>query len=511
MNLRNIAVAAVIALAANAVVVFPFATRLDGLSIDSLFWLRDAAFGPRHAPSSSPVVVVALDEETYRRPPFQDLPKVMWTRQIAAVMNAVLAGGARVIGFDIIFPTSVERSLRGYDREFLIALRKASLKGRVVLGKVQHQQKPISPFAGYSFAVGHQRNIRAVNMFEDDDGIIRRAPLMFRSDDLQKGQRVEPSMSMEIAARAVGQRPVISSDGGILLDGHPLATGDDWTLPVNFDGGAGSIPTYSLADLFACTGDANTQYFADHFRDKVVLIGAVLDVEDRKLTSKRFITTPEAVNAPDRCKLPPMPGLYRADMARDTVPGVYIHAAAINNILRHDQLRRMGVFADTGTGLALTLAAAVPVMLLAPLWAGLVLLAGALAWAAAATGAFQTGLVLPLYQPLVATLLTFAALEAYYNRTHREITLEYVLLDEVNCALHDADRLAHWARRTRCNVNLISYNPVEGSDYRPASAGTTKAFMEQLQRQGVNVHLRRSRGVDITAACGQLRRRMLME
>ncbi len=413
MNLRNVAAAAVIVLAANAVVVFPFAARLDGLSIDSLFWLRDAAFGPRYDPSSSPVVVVALDEETYRRPPFQDLPRVMWTRQIAAVMNAVLAGGAGVIGFDIIFPTSVERNLRGYDRDFLITLRKASRKGRVVLGKVQHQQKPISPFAGYSFAVGHQRNIRAVNMVEDDDGIIRRVPLMFRSADLQKGQRVEPSMSMEVAARAAGQRPVISRDGGISLNGFPLTAPGDWTLAVNFDGGGGSIPTYSLADLFACTGDGNTEYFANHFRDKVVLIGAVLDVEDRKLTSKRFITTPEGVNAPDRCKLPPMPGLYRTGLARDTIPGVYVQAAAINNILRHDPLRRLGALADTGIGLLLTLAAAVPIMLLAPLWAGIAVLAGVLVWAAAATGAFQTGLVLSLYQPLAAALLTFAALEAY--------------------------------------------------------------------------------------------------
>lgn len=413
MNLRNVAAAAVIVLAANAMVVLPFAARLDGLSIDSLFWLRDAAFGPRYNPSSSLVVVVALDEETYRRPPFQNLPKVMWTRQIAVVMNAVLAGGADVIGFDVIFPTSVERHLRGYDRDFLIALRKASRKDRVVLGKVQHQLKPISPFAGYSFAVGHQKNIRAVNLFEDDDGIIRRIPLMFRSTDLQQGQRVEPSMSMEVAARAAGQRPVISRDGAISLNGFPLTAAGDWTLPINFDGGGGSIPTYSLADLFACTNDGNTEYFTNHFRDKVVLIGAVLDVEDRKLTSKRFITTPEGINAPDRCKLPPMPGLYRAGLARDTMPGVYVHAAAINNILRRDPLRRLGTLADNGIGVLLTLAAAVPIMLLAPLWAGLALLAGALVWAAAAAGAFQTGLVLPLYQPFAASLLTFTALEAY--------------------------------------------------------------------------------------------------
>jgi CHASE2 domain-containing sensor protein len=109
-------------------------------------------------------VVIAIDEETYRRRPFQSLPKVMWSTQIATVLDAVLDGGAKVIGFDVIFPTSVEPRLRGHDRNMLITLRKASQAGKLVLGKVQHQHKPISPFAGYSFAVGHQKNIRALNM-----------------------------------------------------------------------------------------------------------------------------------------------------------------------------------------------------------------------------------------------------------------------------------------------------------------------------------------------------------
>ena len=92
MNLRHAAVALVIAVSANVLVVLPFASRLDGISIDSLFWLRDKAFGPRHDPASSRTVIVALDEETYRRPPFEQLPKVMWTRQIATVTSTSMTG-----------------------------------------------------------------------------------------------------------------------------------------------------------------------------------------------------------------------------------------------------------------------------------------------------------------------------------------------------------------------------------------------------------------------------------
>ena len=178
VRLRNALVTLLIIAAAN-LTVSPFADRLAGLSVDTLFLLRDTGFGARHKPQSSPTVVIAIDEETYRRPPFQSLPKVMWSNEIATVLDAVLAGGAKVIGFDVVFPTSIEPKLRGFDRKMLIALRKASRAGKMVLGKVQHQHKPISPFAGYSFAVGHQRNIRPLNMIEDDDGVLRRLPLFF--------------------------------------------------------------------------------------------------------------------------------------------------------------------------------------------------------------------------------------------------------------------------------------------------------------------------------------------
>ena len=101
----------------------------------------------------------------------------------------------------------------------------------------------------------------------------------------------------------------------------------------------------------------------------------------------------------------------------------------------------------------------------------------------------------------------FEALDYYYQKTHREVTLEYVLLEGVNDALEDADRLAQWARRSRCHVNLINYNRVEGCGYRAVSAKAARAFMVRLKQRAINVHLRRSRGTEIEAACGQLQKR----
>lgn len=103
----------------------------------------------------------------------------------------------------------------------------------------------------------------------------------------------------------------------------------------------------------------------------------------------------------------------------------------------------------------------------------------------------------------------FAAIDYYYQQTHREVTLEYILLAGVNSSLQDADHLARWAKRSRCNVNLIHYNEVSQTGYKPVSAETVQAFMQRLAKQGINVHLRKSRGRSIEAACGQLRRRSI--
>jgi 23S rRNA (adenine2503-C2)-methyltransferase len=95
----------------------------------------------------------------------------------------------------------------------------------------------------------------------------------------------------------------------------------------------------------------------------------------------------------------------------------------------------------------------------------------------------------------------------YFNRTGREITLEYVLLEGVNMAPRQAAELARIVRRLRCNVNLLRYNPVPGLPFGRPNAEMAYAFQRELRNFGVNAHLRASRGQDIEAACGQLRRR----
>ncbi|RPI58041.1 MAG: radical SAM protein, partial [Planctomycetaceae bacterium] len=101
-----------------------------------------------------------------------------------------------------------------------------------------------------------------------------------------------------------------------------------------------------------------------------------------------------------------------------------------------------------------------------------------------------------------------AAAQEFYEARKREITLEYILLDGVNDTSICAEALARVAHQLRCNVNLIKYNPVETAPYAAPSQAAVRMFAQRLERKGVNVQIRRSRGIEADAACGQLRKRI---
>lgn len=409
MKPRDLFVAGAVVLVMSGLFTLPALDRLDGLSIDILFWLRHQTFGARHAPAASPAVVVAIDEETYRREPFRNLPKVMWTRHLAAVIDAVLAGGARVIGFDVIYPTSVEQFVKGADRDLLITLRRASKNNQVVLGKVQHQYKPIIPFPGYSFAVGHGSNVRSVNLFADVDGVIRHVPLIFGAG---KGDE-ETSLALELAARTQGVTPRRTDSGEIAFGDAAIPGSRTNRMAINFDGGPEPVPTFSLADLYACAESGDAGYFRHHFDGKVVLVGVTLDVEDRKLTSRRFITEPEGEGLPERCVYPVMSEMYIKDLRRESIPAVYVQAQAINDLLRGEPLREPGRLAIGLIVLVLTAIVAMAAMTVSFLRAGIVLALVSVLWTGTATLLFVDALVVPLIRPIAAAALSFSVLLGY--------------------------------------------------------------------------------------------------
>jgi 23S rRNA (adenine2503-C2)-methyltransferase len=103
----------------------------------------------------------------------------------------------------------------------------------------------------------------------------------------------------------------------------------------------------------------------------------------------------------------------------------------------------------------------------------------------------------------IAELL--GACDKWFQKTGREITLEYTLLRGVNDRPEHAEELARVAKRLRANINLIRYNEVAGLPFQRPRTEDVRAFQEILRTRGLNAHIRRSRGRDIAAACGQLR------
>jgi 23S rRNA (adenine2503-C2)-methyltransferase len=99
-----------------------------------------------------------------------------------------------------------------------------------------------------------------------------------------------------------------------------------------------------------------------------------------------------------------------------------------------------------------------------------------------------------------------SACDIYFKATGREITLEYLLLRGVNDRVSHAKELSELCKTLRCNVNLIRYNEVAGLPFERPETKQVHRFQEALSKANVNSHIRASRGRDIAAACGQLKR-----
>lgn len=96
------------------------------------------------------------------------------------------------------------------------------------------------------------------------------------------------------------------------------------------------------------------------------------------------------------------------------------------------------------------------------------------------------------------------SLNHFYKKTGNRITFEYIVFHNFNDTLQDAKELLEFTRRVPARVNIIEYNPIAEADFKNTEADKLDRFAEYLENKGVVVSVRRSRGKDIDAACGQL-------
>lgn len=99
------------------------------------------------------------------------------------------------------------------------------------------------------------------------------------------------------------------------------------------------------------------------------------------------------------------------------------------------------------------------------------------------------------------------ACDVYFRKTGRRVTFEYSLVAGVNDGPDDVRDLTAILKDRNCHVNLIPVNPVKERDYRKPNSKIALDFENKLEKNGINVTIRRERGSDIDGACGQLRRR----
>lgn len=103
------------------------------------------------------------------------------------------------------------------------------------------------------------------------------------------------------------------------------------------------------------------------------------------------------------------------------------------------------------------------------------------------------------------------ALKYFYEKTGTRVTYEYIIFRDFNDEIQDARELAEFCRHIPCKVNIIEYNPIDDGFFQQASKQKTNEFIRYLESKGIIVNVRRSRGKDIDAACGQLANKVVQQ
>lgn len=374
----------------------PAPLGLDGPLLDVLIRAR-AAVGGASTPEPHPVAVIALDERSLESGELAQYPRALLAPVWAKLIEALAAADARAIGFDLLFTYTANRLSPDFDRPFLAAL--AAHRDRVVLAR-SSRSVPAPPFLAALDLDEH--SLGFAELVADADGVHRHVRRAHRTETLED----VPSFAAAVLARARGS----VMPAALLLAPRQHAE---------------AIPTYAVADVLRCA-DESPATLAEALGGRVVLIGSTLPDEDPKLSSGRFLKA-----APEGPRLAPC-GLHRLGASRPAsamVPGVHLHALAIETVMR-GQLTRTVPSPLVALLAAIVAGASALIALTRSPWrtAVLVLLGAAMLFVVA-TGALVQDLWLPLALPLAAIVVTPAV--AYVvrylveERTRRRIELAF--------------------------------------------------------------------------------------
>jgi len=283
----------------------PAPLPVDGPILDLLVRARTALRAPEPA-EAGPVAIIAVDEASLERDELAQHPRALFAPVWARLTEAVTDAGARAIGFDLLFTYTANRLSPDYDRPFLATL--AARRERVVLAR-SARALPAPPFLA---ALDDDEALGLAEIVADADGVHRHVRRAYRAEAAED----VPSLAGALLARA--GYPAMPASVLLTPRRHPEA-----------------LPTYALADVLACAAQA-PETLRRAFDGRVVLVGSTLPDEDRKLSSARFLRPAAAGPRLHPCGLRRLgPSVGRSA----SVPGVHLHAVAIDAVVRGDLTR----------------------------------------------------------------------------------------------------------------------------------------------------------------------------
>jgi adenylate cyclase len=393
---RRLSLAGVYVLCAVTAVTASLATggihQIDGPLMDVVLWGRAELF-PTAIPFERPVAVVTLDQKSLDDADLAHYPRAMFGPVWGSLIDGLMNADAQVVGFDLLLAYSGNQLKADFDAEFLTAL--ARYHDKLVLAR----SATTLPAPVYQAALGSAESpLGLVELQADADGAYRRVPATLA---LEEGDAL-PSLANAVLHRA-----------GVTTMPREVLLAPRWHLE--------TIPTYSLVDVLRCA-KADPGTLRSIFRGKLVFVGTTLAEEDRKRSPALYLDPP--VTSPGRgaCGLPQL-GIS-VPRAR-TVPGVYLHAAAVEAVLTREDVRTAPVAVTALLAAAAALIGVSLAMILLPWQAALGLVTTVLLLFLGTIGALNHQLWIPTGLPLLAlpgsASVAYLARYLFEDRRRRDI------------------------------------------------------------------------------------------
>ena len=243
-----------------------------------------------HQPVATDVVIVAVDEESFRA---FDEPFALWHKRLGALVDAMVVAQPGVVGFDIVLPSkSFDKVVPGIDRELMLPLLRARGKLNLVVAQTLDEElRPRLIFPGFASLIGAQQLASALVCFDEDSVVRRVMSSKCGGDGVHQG-----------LAERMGTMLGAPTRGHGLID---FRTGD-------------AFSSISMAQVLRWHAEGNASKLRESFGGKAVLVGVVVPLEDR-------LRVPVA--------------LYAAEPGNTRIPGVMLHAQILRSILNHGYIQ----------------------------------------------------------------------------------------------------------------------------------------------------------------------------